>query len=76
MQNGCLAINTARPNSRVHLSYRIGGMRKIEISFVQYLDNTAEKLDVPRIRYVHEDTDFGEGGYLTIEEFAEWLDWQ
>ena len=45
------------------------GVRKIEFLAVTLVDGTFEKLDVPRIRFVHEDTDFGDGGYLTLEEF-------
>ena len=45
------------------------GMRKIKISTIEFIDNTIEKLDVPRIRFVHKDTDFEDGGYLTREEF-------
>ena len=33
------------------------------------MDGTSVVLDVPRIRFVDEDTDFGDGGYLTLEEF-------
>ena len=50
------------------------GMRKIEISTVTFADGTIETLDVPRIRFVDEDTDFEDGGYLTRDEFADWLD--
>ena len=50
------------------------GMRKIKLVSVQFIDNTAKKLDVPRIRFVHEDTKFEDGGYLTLDEFADWLD--
>ena len=46
------------------------GMRKIKISSIEFMDGTIEKLDVGRIRFVHEDTDFEDGGYLTLEEFA------
>ena len=45
------------------------GMRKIEIFAVRFMDGTIVKLDVPRIRFVDKDTDFEEGGYLTLEEF-------
>ena len=53
-----------------------GDMRKIEITRVTFKDGTIEVLDVPRVRFVAEDTDFEEGGYLTLEEFAKWLNWQ
>ena len=47
------------------------GMRKIEVGTVIFIDNTFKRLDVPRIRFVHEDADFKkDGGYLTREEFA------
>ena len=49
------------------------GVRKIEIFAVTFVDNTVKKLDVPRIRFVHVDTDFEEGGYLTLDEFGRWL---
>ena len=49
------------------------GMRKIEISTVTFADGTIETLDVPRILFVDEDTDFEEGGYLTRDEFKELL---
>ena len=45
------------------------GMRKLKMTAVQFRDGTAGKLDVPRIRFVDEDTDFEDGGYLTLEEF-------
>ncbi len=47
------------------------GVRKIEIYKVQFRDGTAENLDVSRIRFVHEDADFENGGYLTLEEFGD-----
>ena len=47
------------------------GARKIKIFAVHFLDDTVKELDVPRIRFVHEDTDFKDGGYLTYEEFAD-----
>ena len=47
------------------------GMRKIEIFAVNFEDGRFEGLDVPRIRFVDEDTDFGEGGYITVEEYRE-----
>ena len=51
-----------------------GAVRKIEISTVILMEGGREVLDVPRIRYERKDTDFEEGGYLTLDEFAEWLD--
>ena len=49
------------------------GVRKIEIFNVIFVEGGGERLDVPRIRLVHEDTDFEDGGYLTRDEFREWL---
>ena len=46
------------------------GTRKIEILEVKLLDGRREILDVPRIRFVHEDTKYRDGGYLTLDEFA------
>ena len=46
------------------------GVRKIKLLTVTLVDNTFEKLDVPRIRFVHEDTDYNDGGYLTLDELA------
>ncbi len=45
------------------------GMRKIETFAVSFLDGRFENLDVPPL-FVHEDTDFEDGGYLTREEFG------
>ena len=45
------------------------GMRKIEIFAVKFMDGTSVVLDVPRIRLVHKDTDYGDRGYMTLEEF-------
>ena len=45
------------------------GMRKIEIFAIKFLDGTFERLDSHRILFVHKDTDFEDGGYLTLEEF-------
>ena len=47
-----------------------GGMRKIRILNIYFVDGRREVLDVPCILFVHEDTDFKDGGYLTREEFA------
>ena len=44
-------------------------MRKIEITSIEFMDGRFEVLDVRPIRFVDEDTDFEEGGYLTLEEF-------
>ena len=49
------------------------GMRKLKMTAVQFRDGTAGKLDVPRIRLVHKDTDFKDGGYLTRDEYKEEL---
>ena len=49
-------------------------MRKIKILATTFMNGTSKILDQPRTRFVHEDTDFENGGYLTTEEFAEWLD--
>ena len=48
-------------------------VRKINISTVTFVDGTIEKLDQPRIRLVHKNKDFEDGGYLTREEFKELL---
>ena len=50
------------------------GMRKIKFFLVRYTDGTLTDLDTERIRFVHEDADFEEGGYLTAEEYRKWLD--
>ncbi len=47
------------------------GERKIEIFAIGFLDGGGKKLDVSRIRFVHEDADYLDGGYLTLEEFAD-----
>ena len=44
------------------------GVRKIEITRVTLMDGRVKNID--RIRFVHEDTEYNEGGYLTREEFA------
>ena len=44
-------------------------MRKIKITSMDLMDGRFEGLDVPRILFVDEDTDFEDGGYLTLEEF-------
>jgi hypothetical protein len=49
------------------------GMRKIKIINIEFMDDRREVLDVPLIRFVHEDTDFKYGGYLTLEEYKELL---
>ena len=46
------------------------GMRKIEIINIKFMDGRREVLDVPRIRLVHKDIDFEDGGYLTKAGFA------
>ena len=45
-------------------------LRKIKIFKVEFLDGRFKRLDVPRIRFVHEDTEYNDGGYLTLDEFA------
>ncbi len=50
------------------------GRRKIEIDKVKLVDGEIADLDLHRIRYVHEDKSFiEEGGYLTLEEFNEFM---
>ena len=49
------------------------GMRKIEIVNVKFMDGRREVLDIRPIRFVDEDTDFEEGGYLTLEEFFRFI---
>lgn len=46
------------------------GMRKIKIINIVFMDGRREVLDVPRIRLVHKDIDFEDGGYLTLDEFG------
>ena len=48
------------------------GMRKIELLTASLLDGTRVRLD--SILFVHEDTDFEDGGYLTREEFGRLID--
>ena len=45
-------------------------VRKIRIHSIFGLDGKKKKLDLPRIRFVHEDTDFNDGGYVTLDEFG------
>ena len=48
------------------------GVRKIELSKVQFLDGRREMLD--DIRFVHKDADFFEdGGYMTNKEFVDFI---
>ena len=47
------------------------GMRKIKVTRILFMDGRHELLDVPRIRFVHRDTEFENGGYLTREELAD-----
>ena len=49
------------------------GVRKIEIITIEFSDGGREVLGVRRIRFVDEDTDFEEGGYLTREEFFRFI---
>ena len=46
------------------------GMRKIRIYVIQFTDGRPSKRGLSLIRFVHEDTDFEDGGYITLEEFA------
>ena len=41
---------------------------------IRYTDGNLTDLDPKRIRYVHKNTDFRKGGYLTVEEYEKWLD--
>lgn len=50
------------------------GMRKIEVLRVNFRDGESEWPDVPPIRFVHVNTDFEDGGYLTLDEFLVWLE--
>lgn len=47
------------------------GVRKIEIDAIDFVDGRRGWPDVPPIRFVHEDTHFNDGGYLTLDEFAD-----
>ena len=47
------------------------GVRKIDISLITYTDGSLRFPDQPRIYFVHEDTEYLDGGYVTGEEFAE-----
>ena len=49
------------------------GVRKIEMTRVTFMDGSAKKLDGTRIRFVHEDTEFGDGGYWTLDEWARFI---
>ena len=44
------------------------GVRKIKLLDVNFMDGRFEHRD--GIRFVHEDTDFGDGGYITLDEWA------
>ena len=47
-----------------------GDIRKIKLVSVVFVDGEKmERLDTPRIRFVHKDTDIHDSGYLTREEF-------
>ena len=50
------------------------GMRKIQIFNIQFTDGRPSKRGLSLIRFVDEDTDFEDGGYLTIEEFGRLID--
>ena len=45
------------------------GMRKIKILGFTHVDNSFFVLDGLLIFFVDEDTDFVDGGYLTVDEF-------
>ena len=49
------------------------GVRKIKIYVVDFGDGRSKRLEIPRIRLVHEDTHIGDGGYWTLEEFAAFI---
>ena len=49
------------------------GMRKINITSMDFMDGRFEALDVRRIRFVDKDIEFKFGGYLTLEEYKELL---
>ena len=49
------------------------GMRKIEIYSMQFLDGESEPLTPRRILFVPKDTPFEDGGYLTTDEYVQWL---
>ena len=49
------------------------GMRKIRIYVIQFTDGRPSKRGLSLIRFVDEDTDFKDGGYLTSEEYIELL---
>ncbi len=46
------------------------GMRKIEIDNIFFTDGRQPQWGLSLIRFVDKDTDFGDGGYLTIDEFS------
>lgn len=50
------------------------GMRKIEFFGVTLVDGTFKVLNSPRILFLHENTDFEKGGYLTLAEFGRLID--
>ena len=50
------------------------GMRKLRFLIVELVDGRGGVLGVPYIRFVDEDTDFKDGGYLTKDEFARLFD--
>ena len=52
------------------------GTRKIKLFMVRYTDGTLTDLDTERIRFVHKDADFEDGGYLTVEDYEKWLNQQ
>ena len=45
------------------------GMRKIEIFNIQFTDGRPSKRGLSLIRFVDEDIEFKNGGYLTLDEF-------
>ena len=49
------------------------GMCKIQIHHIQFTDGRPSKRGLSLIRFVHKDTDFEEGGYLTRDGFRDWV---
>ena len=47
------------------------GMRKIRIYVIQFTDDRPSKRGLSLIRFVDEDIEFKEGGYMTLEEYKE-----
>lgn len=47
--------------------------RKITIHLVEFMGGGFERLDMRPIRFVSKNTDFEDGGYLTLDEFKDWI---